>query len=196
MGRRVLATDAARQAALRVGTLVHGSLVPQVQQILQAGRALSNPQVWDGPEAAQFRTGQWPTWTTRLNGVLLELEKLDAHAQQVIADIVRAGTQGSVGGTTPHGGLGPGDPVSIANRLLRNDIHPVNVSTALIAEAGRLERETGIDRQLLLSRAPVPSRPACPRRSRARLQRPDVTCRRGGAPPRRSSRTGPSTGRS
>jgi hypothetical protein len=94
LGQRVLATDSAKQAAERIGALITGSLAPQVKQVLQAGQALANPRVWDGPQAALFRTSQWPRWTSGLDAALQALGRLDGQARQVIADIERAGSQG------------------------------------------------------------------------------------------------------
>jgi hypothetical protein len=99
---RVLATQAALRAATDLeGKL--GSLSSASQQALALGQTLSDPDAWDGPEAARFR-GEWQRTGGALRQVLLHVEGLQPSTRKVIGDILAAGSEGLAGG------LGGGEP--------------------------------------------------------------------------------------
>jgi len=98
MSTRVLATDAAKQAATQMRSLLQGDLLQRTQEALQALRALGNPGVWDGPTATTFRQSLAPKVQTSLTGALQSLQQLQQHCDQVVQDIVHAGTSGTMSG--------------------------------------------------------------------------------------------------
>ena len=60
MGQRVLATPEAVQAIQKMQQIIAGELTGQVRQLDTQGRTLSDPNVWDGPKANDFRSQLWP----------------------------------------------------------------------------------------------------------------------------------------
>jgi hypothetical protein len=102
MSQRVLATDAAKQAAQRMGTIIQDALDHQLPQVLQDGRTLSDPAMWDGPDAVRFRSSTWPGHLADLDRTLRMLSGLDDQVKRVIDDIMRAGLEGP-GAGPDHG---------------------------------------------------------------------------------------------
>jgi hypothetical protein len=70
----------------------------QLVQLRQVGQRLSNPAVWDGPTADQFRAQQWPQLSGAVNGTLSQLDRLGTASASVLKAIMDAGTQGTLGG--------------------------------------------------------------------------------------------------
>lgn len=68
-----------------------------IQALLTQGRTLTNPNVWDGPQAATFRQAQWPSVERSLVVMQQRLPVLQANAATVVADIVNSGTSGAIG---------------------------------------------------------------------------------------------------
>lgn len=87
---RVLSTTEAREAIARMHATIGGGLTEQIAQLKQLGQRLSDPQVWDGALAAQFR-GSWPATAGMLDRITAELEELRARVDRVNADIMAAG---------------------------------------------------------------------------------------------------------
>lgn len=87
---RVLSTEAARSAVTSMASIINGGLAEQINQLDQQGRQLSQPDVWDGALAAQFRSA-WPETSRSLQTVRTELEDLRLRVERINADIMAAG---------------------------------------------------------------------------------------------------------
>lgn len=87
---RVLSTDAARSAISSMSSIINGGLAEQLDQLDQQGRQLSQPDVWDGSLAAQFRS-TWPQTSRSLRTVRADLEELRLRVERINADIMLAG---------------------------------------------------------------------------------------------------------
>jgi len=88
---RVLATDNAKQAAAKMQTILSGDMSARLRQLQVAGNDLSNPNTWDGPLAARFRTGEWPAQSRALQSAVTTLEGLSKQMQIVVQNILHAG---------------------------------------------------------------------------------------------------------
>ena len=91
MSIRVLASDQARTSAARFLAIVNGRLLDQVQQLKNEGDMLSNPEVWDGNLARQFRDGIWPEARASVDRTLGSLTELQRRVAAITADIMSAG---------------------------------------------------------------------------------------------------------
>jgi uncharacterized protein YukE len=87
---RVLSTDAARAAVQSLSAIINGGLADQISRLDQQGRQLSQPDVWDGALAAQFRSA-WPQTSKALQTVRTELDELRRTVDRITADILAAG---------------------------------------------------------------------------------------------------------
>lgn len=87
---RVLSTTEARQAITRMQSIISGGLTDQVSQLKTQGQLLSDPSIWDGSLAGQFR-GAWPQTAATLDRITADLEELRARVDRVNADIMIAG---------------------------------------------------------------------------------------------------------
>ena len=87
---RVLSTTEAREAIARMHAVIGGGLTDQVGQLKQQGQRLSDPNVWDGSLAGQFRAS-WPQTAAMLDRITADLEELQVRIDRVNADIMTAG---------------------------------------------------------------------------------------------------------
>ena len=87
---RVLSTTEAREAIARMHAVIGGGLTDQVGQLKQQGQRLSDPNVWDGSLAGQFRA-TWPQTAAMLDRITADLEELRVRIDRVNADIMTAG---------------------------------------------------------------------------------------------------------
>ena len=87
---RVLSTDAARSAVTSMASIINGGLADQIGRLDQQGHQLSQPDVWDGALAAQFR-GTWPETSRALQTVRTQLDELRQRVERINADIMAAG---------------------------------------------------------------------------------------------------------
>jgi hypothetical protein len=99
-GQRVVGTDRARQAALEMRQLLEGSMSANLQALVTQGRTLTNPRIWDGPQAATFRQAQWPAMERSLVTLQARLPAMQRNASSVVNDIIHSGTAGVIGGGT------------------------------------------------------------------------------------------------
>jgi hypothetical protein len=98
MTQRTLATERALIAARQVHSIVNGDLSRTVAMAGSLVAALGDPLVWDGPEAARFRADAAPRAVSGMTQVRDRLEELRGHVEHVLADIVAAGSAGTIGG--------------------------------------------------------------------------------------------------
>jgi len=87
---RVLATEQARTTIASMKRTIEGDLTTQIDSIVTDGTTLSQPDVWDGSLARQFRDG-WPNTSRQLREARDELARLNEAINRISADIMRAG---------------------------------------------------------------------------------------------------------
>lgn len=90
---RVLSTEQAKSAIGQVQSIINGGFTDQISALDSQGRILSDPNVWDGPLAAEFRGSTWPETKAALDKAKqeLELEQLRGQLQKISQDIFSAG---------------------------------------------------------------------------------------------------------
>jgi uncharacterized protein YukE len=71
--------------------ILAGQLEQQVQQLEQQGQTLSDPNIWDGRAAAEFRSSVWPQAKSSLDRTIKTLEELRLAVQRVNQNIMSAG---------------------------------------------------------------------------------------------------------
>ena len=88
---RVLSTEEAKTAIRQIQAIVTGGLTDQISQLDTQGQKLSQPDVWDGPLAAQFRGSTWPETKAALDKAKQELEDLRNQLEKISTNIFSAG---------------------------------------------------------------------------------------------------------
>ena len=88
---RVLSTEEAKSAISQIQRIIQGGLNDQIQALDVQGQILSQPKVWDGPLAQQFRSETWPQTKSALDKAQQELEELRAQLEKISRDIFTAG---------------------------------------------------------------------------------------------------------
>ncbi|WCC79775.1 pyrophosphorylase [Cutibacterium equinum] len=88
---RVLSTEEAKSAISQIQRIIQGGLNDQIQALDVQGQILSQPNVWDGPLAQQFRSETWPQTKSALDKAQQELEELRAQLEKISHDIFTAG---------------------------------------------------------------------------------------------------------
>lgn len=90
MSDRVLSTAEARMSIQQLQQIINGGLVEQIQALNRQGQTLSQPNVWDGRLAAEFR-GNWPQTYQTLQRAQQQLEELRANVERINQNIMSAG---------------------------------------------------------------------------------------------------------
>jgi hypothetical protein len=88
---RVLSTEQAKAAIGQVQSIINGGFTDQISALDAQGKVLSDPNIWDGPLAAQFRGSTWPETKAALDKAREELEQLRGQLQKISQDIFSAG---------------------------------------------------------------------------------------------------------
>jgi uncharacterized protein YukE len=88
---RVLSTEEAKTAIRQLQSIIAGGFTDHISQMDAQGRVLSDPNVWDGPLASQFRSSTWPQTKSALDRAKDELEQLRGQLDKIAADIFSAG---------------------------------------------------------------------------------------------------------
>jgi uncharacterized protein YukE len=91
MAARVLSTEQAKSAIQQVQAIINGGLTEQISRLDGQGKILSNPDVWDGPLAQQFRDQTWPETKSALDRAHQELDQLREQLQRISQNIMTAG---------------------------------------------------------------------------------------------------------
>lgn len=91
MSTRVLSSDQGRAAVARIQSILGGGLADQIAALDAEGAVLSDPNVWDGALAEEFRSATWPATSTSLKAAAQALEDLRGRTQAINADIMTAG---------------------------------------------------------------------------------------------------------
>jgi hypothetical protein len=94
MSTRVLSTDQARSSIVRMQAIIHSGLPGELTALHNEGRVLSDPAIWDGVEAARFRSDTWPATARALAQCIDALEVLQVHIARVNQNIMTAGGNG------------------------------------------------------------------------------------------------------
>lgn len=90
MSDRVLSTATARDAVTQMRNILHGGLTDQITQLKQQGETLSQPDIWDGRLASEFR-GQWSEQVSTINNMQTTLQELQSQVERINQDIMAAG---------------------------------------------------------------------------------------------------------
>ena len=89
--RTVMVTPEAKDAALRMRSVVHGGLQQQVQDLQRQGHVLAGGQAWKGAKADLFQTSIWPDTDRALTSMLGALADLQRRVDGVLDEILAAG---------------------------------------------------------------------------------------------------------
>lgn len=87
---RVLSSEEARTTITQMQNIINGGLTEQIRTLDAQGQRLSDPNVWDGKLAMDFR-GQWPDTKRALDNMIQQLEQLRTQVQAINQDIMTAG---------------------------------------------------------------------------------------------------------
>ncbi|MBL3698811.1 pyrophosphorylase [Leucobacter luti] len=88
---RILSTEEAKSAIRQIQSIVGGGFADQIARLDAQGRILSDPSVWDGPLAAEFRGSVWPETKAALDTAKNELEQLRTQLEKISQNIFAAG---------------------------------------------------------------------------------------------------------
>ena len=91
MSVRVLSSDQGKASISKLQTIVNGGLAEQIAALKAEGQLLSDPNVWDGMLAEDFRSNTWPATATTLDQMAEALEALRSRVQAINTDIMSAG---------------------------------------------------------------------------------------------------------
>lgn len=87
---RVLSSEEARTAITQMQNIINSGLPEQIRNLDTQGQRLSDPTVWDGKLAIDFR-GKWPETKRSLDNVIQKLEELRNTVHSINSDIMSAG---------------------------------------------------------------------------------------------------------
>lgn len=94
MSTRVLGSDEAQGLITQMQTILNGSLESTISNLNTLGSNLSEPNVWDGNLAVQFRSQVWPSVTSALQTTMTQLQDLHKSLNQIQTQIMTAGGNG------------------------------------------------------------------------------------------------------
>jgi uncharacterized protein YukE len=94
MSTRVLSTDEAKASIGRIKGILDEGLASQIKALRSEGDILSQPDIWDGSLANQFRSDAWPSASSALGACQAALETLRAQVETITGDILAAGGNG------------------------------------------------------------------------------------------------------
>jgi uncharacterized protein YukE len=89
--KTVLVTQEAKDAAVRMKSIVHGGLQQQVQDLQRQGNSLASGAVWKGAKADVFQGSIWPETDTALTNLVTALADLQRRVDGVLDEIFAAG---------------------------------------------------------------------------------------------------------
>lgn len=91
MSVRVLSSDQGKASITKLQAIVNGGLAEQINALKAEGQILSDPNVWDGMLAEDFRANTWPTTASALDQTAEALEELRTRVQSINTEIMSAG---------------------------------------------------------------------------------------------------------
>ena len=89
--KTVLVTQEAKQAAVRMRSIVHGGLQEQVRDLQRQGDSLASGAVWKGEKADIFQGQIWPETNSALTRMIAALDDLQRRVDAVLDEIFAAG---------------------------------------------------------------------------------------------------------
>lgn len=90
MSDRVVTTGEARDAIQKFKAILEGGLIQQIEDLNRQGQMLSQPEIWDGRLAQQFRT-EWADTYKKLQATKNALAELQKQIKDINDNIQRAG---------------------------------------------------------------------------------------------------------
>lgn len=87
---RTLSSPAAQQAVQDMSTILNGNFQSNLDALDRMGKKLSQPDVWDGKVATEFR-GVWTKSHQSLMALKEQLVQLEKKINVITADIMQAG---------------------------------------------------------------------------------------------------------
>ena len=93
MSMRVLSSPEAIEQGQAMRRVIEQGLVDQLGALNQAASRLSDPNVWDGPHAVQFRQS-WSEVAPRLEQARVDLADLRNRIDAICGEILVAGGSG------------------------------------------------------------------------------------------------------
>ena len=94
MSVRVLSSEQGKTSISRMQSILMGGLAEQIAALKAEGQVLSDPEVWDGILATEFRSSTWPDTARTLDQTAEALEALRQRVQGITTDILLAGGNG------------------------------------------------------------------------------------------------------
>ncbi|MCU4184692.1 hypothetical protein K6U06_10000 [Acidiferrimicrobium sp. IK] len=91
MATRVLATPEAQSAITQIENILNNGLTQTITDLDTQGKTLSEPNVWDGNKADDFRNNVWPSVQHALQSATQQLQELQGKLQGIHHDIMAAG---------------------------------------------------------------------------------------------------------
>ena len=91
MADRVVTTSTAQDSINEIQRILNGNLADTMTSLDRQGQTLSDPNVWDGPLARDFRATVWPAVDKSLQDTKQKLDDLRNQLQRIHDDIWRAG---------------------------------------------------------------------------------------------------------
>ena len=91
MSQRVLATEEAHATITQIKGILDGGFEQTITTLKSLGNTLSDPNVWDGTLAIDFRSNIWPQCTSALDQTLQQLNELHSKLVQIQGNIMQAG---------------------------------------------------------------------------------------------------------
>jgi uncharacterized protein YukE len=91
MASRVLSTEQAKTSIKQVQGIINSGLAEQIAKLDAQGKVLSDPNVWDGPLAQQFRDETWPQTRQALEKAKQQLDELRDQLERISTNIMSAG---------------------------------------------------------------------------------------------------------
>lgn len=88
---RVLITPEAKTAITNIQSIINNGLESTVNSLKTNGEQLSEPAVWDGGLAANFRSTVWPDCRSALDKTTTALNELHQQLQKIYSQIMQAG---------------------------------------------------------------------------------------------------------
>jgi uncharacterized protein YukE len=91
MSGRVVSTESAAASIKMMEKIINGGLHDQITALDAEGKNLSQPEIWDGTLANQFRSEIWPSAHKALIEAQKALEELRTQIQLINQNIMTAG---------------------------------------------------------------------------------------------------------
>jgi len=88
---RTVSTPAAEQAVAQMTAILNGNLSADLDRLRSQAQTLSDPDVWDGRAAQEFRGPVWSASNAALVELQAQLDELRSKVDVITRDIMQAG---------------------------------------------------------------------------------------------------------